>query len=60
MGKMGKSGENGEKWGKWGKMGKMGKNGIREEIWNTHMIFLTKILYFYINIMNIQLNFIFS
>ena len=57
---MGKSGENREKWGTWGKMGKMGKNGIREEIWNTHMIFLTKILYFYINIMNIQLNFIFS
>ena len=59
MGKMGKSGENGEKWGKWGKMGKMGKNwisekmGLRGNIGNKHMIFLTKILYFYIYIMNI-------
>ena len=57
---MGKSGENREKWGKVGKIEENGKNGIRENIWNTHMIFLTKILYFYINIMNIQLNFIFS
>ena len=53
---MGKNGENGEKWGKWEKMGKnwiSEKMGLRGNIGNKHMIFLTKILYFYIYIMNI-------
>ena len=50
MGKNGDNGENGKNEGKWGKWGKMGKNwisekmGLRGNIGNKHMIFLTKIL----------------